>query len=255
MVHLRAFSFTDDSTNVLAPRERSTSSTSKSLFLYSLEPSAQLAALRRLQSTSYQQLFQASRLDMGLAQVQTWHLISDSLHNQHQWVRNLSAQTKTSLKNYFRCEVLYSSILVLSPPGWTETMPVYGRFLIFEYATEYAELMLSILKDLENFVFYTSHDLLRVSLIAERFVTVVNSNYNLLFSGVEPALPSGFSFSFAPPAIPNRGVSSLLKRAYACLKLLEETLEYLGIKYGYADPLDEFRNSSGGLKLTLQANI
>lgn len=252
MVCLRGFSFTDDSANVTTPNQRMESSATDHLLSHNVGPALQMSRLRRIQSSAYQQLFQASRPALE----DVWELMSTSIKDMHRWHSELTDQTKRPIKNFFRGDLLFSSILIMSPTGLVESLNDYGKFLIFEYTVEYAELVCTIGRDPDQSVLNTSHDMSRATFVAKRFLTLLNDDSGLLFSDIlpqDPLSPRGRSPALPLPLIAafTRGVGEMAKRAHACLDLLEKALEGLGSKTGNFSPLNEFKANSRLIRQSL----
>lgn len=256
IAHLRAFSFTDDSANVAFLNSQSPfpsisagSDEQEQLFLRSLDPAVQLLRLCQIQSAAYQTLFKSSRTKLQ----EPWQVMNSHLHEMHLWVTKIPNTIRQPMKKLFRSKFLYDSILVLTPPGLTCNPNAYGRALLFSYAIEYAEIMSSISGDLEKFAFYNSHDLLRASQIAERFLTVLKEQPSrLLDQGMPEAPPS--SYGIPPPLpLPNWGLDELLSKAATCLSNLEKALGFLGTRYDNSEPLRLYRLNSQGVMQMLNS--
>lgn len=257
MVYRRGFSFTDDSTGVdasLLPTQRDVPSNGKPLFGHSLEAAVQLNHLRQIQSYAYQKLFQSERLSFADA----WPLISSALYDMRRWSEALPAIPSDHglkpFKRLFRSDVLYSSILILSS-DLSGTLCDYGRFLIFEYAVEYADLMMSFTSDQEQPHFHTYHDALTAAFVAERLIRTLYTDTAILFNDQIPQAPSHSIPPSGPFAIPVRTVGERVNRAQAFLTQMEQILGHLGPRYGYLEPLNEFKARSSGLRYSLQATF
>lgn len=250
MVYCRGFSFTDDSANTTPPKLREDVTGTKQLFLHGLEPAAQLGQLRRIQSRAYQTLFQSSRPALE----DMWSFIATSLQDMHYWLADIPNQIDGPLRKLLLCDVLFSSVLILSPSGLDGKLNEYGKFLIFDYTSKYAETMSSISHDHGKAAFYTSHDLLRTSFVAERFLSLLLQDSKLIFSGVVPSLPRHFGPWSAHPGIYNLGTLERVNRASRCLDLLEEILEWLGPSFGLSAPLNEFKVNSMLVRQLLESS-
>ena len=248
MAHLRGFSFTDDSASVTAPSHWDGSSSAKQLFLRRLDPATQLIHFRQLQSTIYQKLFQSKRLLFD----DTWPVMATAIQQMHLWVNSLSDRIRKPFRLVFRSEVLFTSILILSPTGLIGPSNDYGKFLTFEYAVEYAKRISLIVRDYENLAFYSSLEILRASFVAKCFLTLLINDHSLLFSGVTPQTPINQPPSLEFLTIPNRGIGEKLNIASSSLDLFETTLESLGSRYGSAEPLKDFKAESFGIRRSLQ---
>ena len=252
MVHQRGFSFTDDSagiTSPLLPTRLNSSLRENQPFIHSLEAAVQMEHLRHIQSSAYQKLFQSSRPTSE----DLWPWVSGVLWDMQRWFSNLPDQVKNSTKKLFRCDVLYSSILILVPPTLVGTLCDYGKFLILDFATEYAELMAGFAEEQITFFSCTHYDLLRASLVAERVIHALSADSALLFGGIIPKVPVNSDPPAGPFTIPARTVGEMVNRAHRCLDQLQRTLESLGPRFGHCEPLNEFKARSPGVRQTLQA--
>lgn len=251
MAHRSAFSFTDDSSNVAFPSNQkpfSISSTSareqEQVFLHALDPAIQLFRLRQLQSSTYQKLFKS-----GLQKIkEPWQIMSDSLHEMHLWMAQLPNVIRKPMKKLLRSELLFGSILILSPPGLTSSLKSYGKALLFSYACEFADIMSSINGDQEKFAFYTSHDILRASFVARRFIAILRDGSGQFLDGAMPEAPPPGSGSVPPPSLLKWETDERVNRAVSCLDRLDKTLEHLSIRYDYPEPWKEFKDDSKVLK-------
>jgi len=179
--------------------------------------------------------------------------MSRALSDMHQWTKDLPDHIEKPHKQIFRSDVLYSSILILSPTALVGKLSDYGKFLIFEYAAEYAELMASTSGDQEHFVFFTYHDLLRTYFVAKRLISTLLSDTTLFFGGVIPGAPAHSIPPSGPSEIPARTVGEMVNKAHRSLNQSERILEFLGPRYGYLGPLSRFKTQSSELRHTLQA--
>lgn len=250
LVHLRAFSFTDDSASVTRLRPRVGSPDTGRVFLHDLDPATHLSHLRRTESDAYQKLFQSSRP----APEEPLPIISSSIENMHIFCSELPDQIKDPIKKLLRCETLYSSILILSPPDLDDDVTDYGKFLILEYAIEYADLMSSVGSDAEQFAFYTSHDMLRASFVVKRLLALLLSDFALFFGSSALRPPPQALTSSGAPVLQHWTVGEMLSRTYKCLNLWDKVLEYLGLRFGYTDPLKEFRVQSSDVRRLLETS-
>ena len=220
------------------------------IFLHDLKPAASLSHLRQIESHAYQKLIQSSRPALE----EPWPIISRSIEDMHMFCSELPDQIKNPIKKLLRCEALYSSILILSPPDLDDDLTDYGKFLIFEYAVEYADLMSSIGSDAEPFAFYTSHDMLRAAFVVKRLLALLLRDFALFFSSSVSRPPPQAPASSRAPVLQHRSVGEMLSRAYNCLNLCDKTLEYLERRFGYTDPLKEFRVQSTDMRQLLQTS-
>lgn len=248
MVYRRSFSFTDDSANVTSAIRPVQPHDNNQLFLHNFDAAVEVDRLRSIQSAAYQRLFYSSRSNLRKA----WPQMSRALADMHQWAEDLPEHMQKPLKRAFRCDVLYTSVLILSPPYLEGDFYDYGKFLIFEYAAEYAELMVWVICNQECLVLSTYHDLLRTSFIAERLISTLFNNTRLLFRGITPPIPLDSVPLSGPSTLPTRTIGEMVNKTYRCLDQLMRTMELLGPKYGYSEALAKFKVESSELRHTLQ---
>ncbi|KAI1650616.1 fungal-specific transcription factor domain-containing protein [Daldinia loculata] len=229
MVHARAFSFTDASTNVGWPRpssfSRRASITGK--ILSGSEPAFLLFQLRRAQSHWYQALFQAEPTPLHNASSFIWQMCQD----MREWAETLPTTLPIGMRELFDLELRYSFVYCIAPSARAPHITDYGRLLIFEHTIAYLDRIYDISHREMKTAFYTYHDALRVFFMASQFVAVLRDAEDLLLAGVTPPMPFIEVGKPQPPPLPPRpggpGVDNV-ERSLACL---EKTTRTLG-KYG-----------------------
>lgn len=181
-------------------------------------------------------------------------MISEAIGDMHRFRTELPDQIKNPIKKLLRCEALYTSILILSPPDLDDDIADYGKFLIFEYTIEYADLMSSASSDAEQLAFHTSLDMLRASFVVKRFLALLLSDFALFFGSSISRPPLHVPTFSGAPMIQRRTVGEMLSRAHECLNLCDKTFQDMELRFGYADPLKEFRVQSRDVRQLLQAS-
>ena len=241
MVKERAFSFSDDSTNVELPSTPATSAASNwkekdQLFLQALEPAICLFRLRRLQSAWYHELFLSDRIAWAEPEPYLWN----ACHEMRRWFEDLPDSITPSVRTKFELEVLYSFIFVLSPSLKVPNIPALGQSLVFEYSIEYTEKMQTVLRDMDSSAIYTFHDILRVYFVGRHFRDVLWQHLERLLNGrlyetpyVPPAL-------LAPLSSPNDNQQNNTTRAIRCINGVVDILDIFGQKSGYMALRDKF---------------
>ena len=236
MVHRRAFSFTDDSANV-APEV----ATREQIFRQALEPATQLRRLRQLESSTYQKLYHSNRETMD----DPWPIIAGGLSETRAWAENLPQSISRPSRMLFLSEVLYVDILFLSAPGTPDLSSEHINATVFEYAVQYAEAMSVITRSSEELAFYTSHDVLRASFVALRFLDVLEAGGTYLFSGLLTEPPSSTAAVILPhPRRPDRAGEDMVQVAIGAIAILDKVLEILCVQYGYTEPWQEYHSRS-----------
>ena len=232
MGYTRAFSFTDDSTAITGfnpTKQRMAVSNGNQLWIKDCDAAIHLNRLRQIQSTTYQRLFQSDRPRVEM----TWPDMSSALQGMQTWFEQLPTKNATLPRKSFRSDLLHSSILILSPP-LQGTLCNYGKFLIFEYCTEFADLMASSSGDDEDHAFLTYLDVLRTSMVGNRFVNTLVNDAGVLFSGAIPIAPTDSVPLTGPITMPKRSVGELVNKAHKSLDQFERIFEALRPRYGYS---------------------
>ena len=254
MAHLRAFSFTDDSTNVTLETSTSPFSTSvvqsheqRSLFLHPLDPAVHLFRLRQLLSSAYQRIFQSSR-DNDKERIQ---VVASCLRSLESWMVQLPTVMPRPMKKLFRSEFLFGNILILSSQELFDAMRSHAKALIFKSAVEYADIMSSIDNGSEKLAFYTSYDSLRASFIAEQLIIILeDKSFHLFASGMLDTSQSGNNLP-PFPSIPKWTSGEIISKAAKCLNEIERILIFFNDKFGDPSLVTKFRQNAVGLKQML----
>lgn len=212
-----------------------------------LDPATQLFELRQMQSSIYQKLFQTQS---GKAQ-ESWQIINDYLNKMFTWFAHLPNVIRRPIKKLFKSELLYISILILSPSLLTNAFEYYRQALVFVYAKEYADLMTSISGDLEKFAFYTCLDVLRASHIAERLIETLTDNSQLFNKGMPKSAPTSVTIFPLSPNLPDWSADETRIHARNCLKQFGKIIEFLGLKFNNSQSIQKFNNNLKNLKLTI----
>lgn len=235
MVHRRAFSFTDDSANV-APEV----ATREQVFRQALEPAKQLLRLRQLESSTYQSLYHSDRQTMN----DPWRLVAIGLSETRAWADNLPPSISKPLRTLFLSEVFYVNLVFLSAPGAAKMIYECGKSTIFENVVQYTETMSAITRSLEEPAFFTSHDVLRASFVALRFLDVLETGDTYLFDG-NPTKPMHSVRNDMPSSAGmQRSAEDMIDMAISTIALLDRILKTLCVQYGYSEPWQEFHTRS-----------
>ena len=243
MVHRRAFSFTDDSANI-EPEIIS----KEEMFRQASEPARQLFRLRQLESSLYQKVYFTD----GQIMKEPWSAIAAGLNDAREWANNLPLSIARPLRALFQSELLYVNVLILSAPGTAAAFHVNGEVIFIETVIQYAEITSSLIQSSEEFAFYTSHDVLRASYIARRFLEVLEAGGPSLFQRLSGQ--SVLRGSERPrPSLAYRGIKEWIGLAIGTIAHLDKILKHLCVQYGYSEPWREFHSRSLIQNNTLQS--
>ncbi|APA14627.1 hypothetical protein sscle_13g093970 [Sclerotinia sclerotiorum 1980 UF-70] len=228
MVHARAFSFTDDSSNVEYP---SVSPTFPSMDHrdsvsgpHSMEAAHLLWQLRRAQSSWYQELFQSSREPLPQGSTYLWKMCRE----MREWSESFPDSLPLVFKDFFDLELLYSYVYCLAPSCRVHVVSDYAKNLIFEYAITYMQRIFPISQDPINKAFYTYHDALRVYFIGSQLMAVLSDSQDQIFNGSRIA--SGASSSSLPPLPAVTGLGQI-DRSINCINHIKESLRTFGRRW------------------------
>lgn len=235
MVHRRAFSFTDDSTNVALPRLSGTVVPGHRA--ESAHPAIELIRLRNATSIPYLTLFQSGPDALH----NPWPTLCSAHLALDKWERDLcQTNLQEAHKSLFRSEMLYIKIVLLSPSRLSRPLEDYGQLLIFEHALRYAQIMSSLAEDHVNAAECTSYDLLRTMFVAQRLVKVLTSHGELCFSDSVSTVPR-ISASTDLPRLTILTGRERLSLAVTTLSTLDVVIRGLGRRYGIPNAWTEYK--------------
>ncbi|KAH0553266.1 hypothetical protein GP486_006587 [Trichoglossum hirsutum] len=258
MVHARAFSFTDESTNVFLPSLPTKSSaygspTVGQIWQQPLDFALHLFRLRQLQSSWYQELFQSGRTPLPDPDQYIFGVCDD----MRKWAETIPATVSAPIREQFELEALYSYIYALAPTRRSHTISDTARILTFEYCTAYAEKLLPIARNRENAAFYTSHDALRVYFLGNLFIATLRENEEILLDGVPPTLTYIPGPNEPPiPPLPNQSRMDNTSRAINCINQMTGILETYGSRWEQATAMrDTFKDESAPVLTALRQRV
>ena len=238
MVHARAFSFTDDATNVGWPRPSSFSRRASitGQMLSGSEPAFLLFQLRRAQSHWYQALFQSDPTPLPDSSSFIWQMCQE----MKVWAEALPGSLPVGMRALFDLEVRYSFVYCIAPSARAPHMTDYGRLLIFEHAIAYLDRIYEISHSGVNTALYSYHDALRVFFMASQFVAVLRDAGDVLLSGLPiqpPPSTTAYGARVAPQPLPlpsrpgGPHAHDNLERSIACLERTTLTLARYGERW------------------------
>lgn len=247
MVHLLAFSFTNDSTSV----ETSRLSTATDYYISSesAHPAMELIRLRKAASIPYVALFR-SGLDVLY---DPWPVISSAHMSLDEWEQELRlTKLQEATKCLFRPKVVYIKVAFLSPSRLERALNNWGPLLIYGYTIEYSQIISSLVGDQVNAFLCTSYDLLQTVYIAQRTVEVLSRYGDLFFDNSMPPTPK----TSAPQSFFCRSIYTgreQLELAIKALSALDNVIGLLGGLYGISGPWIDFRPRFDRVHATLRS--
>ncbi|KIW01830.1 hypothetical protein, variant [Verruconis gallopava] len=270
IVQTRAFSFSDDGSNVAMPfPKRGTKSTpsspqqERSPWLSANNTALDFFKLRSIQSSWYTDLFQSGREAWREPYTYIWQRYEE----MRNWFNQLLPTTLPSIRDFFELELLYSYIYLLSPSPRCPHPSEHAQRLIIEHAMTYAEKIHSIVSnptEAKNPMSF--YDAIRVYMTGRHFLDCLAKNMeNLLKPSSTTPLSNigGYSTQDAevdpmaavsPPPIPSPSAlepGSIPKdpttRAIDAVNHFIEVLSYFGTRFGFVGGIsyrDRFQRES-----------
>jgi hypothetical protein len=270
MVHAKAFSFTDESTNVEFPKRvsfgRRESLSNSITGPSSSDPALMLFQLRRAQSYWYQELYLARSSPLPAPIPYLWQMCLQ----MREWGESLPESLPSEIRKMFEQELTYSYVYCLSSSPRVPHTTDYNRCLVFEYTQQYLNNMHEIAHSPATSGLYTYHSALKVLFTANQLLGVLREAENMLLDGPWPHVPVYQPGSTPPPPMPKQGKqgnsTDNTSRSLSCLEKVSGTLgkfaerwESVGmLQQGFEalgrDMIDHLRAKQGGQQ-AVQSNV
>lgn len=234
----RAFSFTDDSASDVPLPTSATDASPSHLFFRSIQPSLFLFDIRRVQSAFYQTTRWSSRTQWPLATAATY---ASSVSNDiHAWYSTIPPSLSQRHIMLFNLERLYCQILAVSPNQRVpaSNMTDLNKELVFEYSSQYAELLQPITQDVTWHAYLTYADICRAKYVGQKFVEVMWSDFDRLLK-TSHAIREGSPASNVPL---DNG-----QRATIFLRKIIEILDFARHRWALPEMRERFEQESAVL--------
>ncbi|KAK4942083.1 hypothetical protein LTR10_018119 [Elasticomyces elasticus] len=235
----RAFSFTDDSAAEVPLPTSATDASPSNLFLRSTSPSLFLFDIRGVQSAFYQTTRWSSRTQWPLATAATY---ASSVSNDiHAWYSTIPPNLSQRHIMLFNLERLYCQILVVSPNQRVpaNSMTDLNKELVFEYSSQYAELLQPITQDVTWHAYLTYADICRAKYVGQKFVEVMWSDFDRL-------LKTSHSVREGSPVTSNVPLDNG-QRATIFLRKIIEILDFARHRWAMPQMREKFEQESAVL--------
>ncbi|OJD25740.1 hypothetical protein ACJ73_02897 [Blastomyces percursus] len=251
----RAFSFSDDSTNVplpgvpLQPIE-GTLSWAATLFANSIEPAIYLFKIRSIQSKAYQTMFFSGRNPAPEPAFYTWELCAEA----QTWFNAIPRTLPGHLIIFYNVELFYTFVILLSPSNYNPNVITLHRILLFEYAIKFISQIHQIISAASWPLFFSYIDIQRVFTVASKFIDTLDQAYDEILLDTEPStsVPPG---THQPPYISPAERLDSGGRALKCLQSICSILKYAHNRWKMRNLLDEFQRSSVHLEKRLRQSL
>lgn len=273
LVQTRAFSFSDEATNVSFPFHTASgspkfSSPQSQVFQQSFDYALDLFRIREIQSEWYMDLFQSGR--------EPWQdpypFIWKQYARMSDWFQDMPQSTLPAIKSFFELELLYSYVYMLSPSPRIPHIHEYAQRLIFEHCISYATSVSALLNRPSNTTKppITFYDAMRAYMTGRQFIDVLSRNMDVILDP-RPAVPPTPAASqvddddplaspsqvsappFPSPLLPEgQSVpSDPTSRAINAINDFTSALSNFGLRFGFTHWRDRFQRESAALSAQL----
>lgn len=248
----RAFSFSDDSVNVAMPRlppshVQPSVAHQNHVFLRSLEPALHLFKIRQILSAGYQEMYYSGHRPSPQPLGLTWTLCA----NAQDWFDKSPKHAPHYFTLLYRLELLYTTIVLLSPSHRDPAICDYSKALLFDRCVDYVSQMHQVIENPSAFPFLSYVDIQRVHQVGRRFVEVLTQNYDRLLSSSVPTPPPVPCGTPDPPYLAPEDRVNCLPRAITCLTCIRDILQYCGRRWNMPGLLEEFERKSSEVRQRL----
>ena len=226
------------------------------LFMQPITPAIALAELRRIQSKFYMDIFQAERVKW----TEPLPYIRAQLESMQKWWHELPNSIPTVCKDFLELEMLYSSIYLLKRSPRMPTLCGLARAALFEFASSFAAKMFRLLYsartgDTVRAAPLTYLDVIKIYTCGKELLDVLQFDENaMLFPSTLKAQPDSALPQLVPSvssrtadlnlpgvklnATPNAG------RAISCISMFDDSLGWLGERFGSCDAQAQFQRDA-----------
>ena len=237
----RAFSFTDDSASgVPLPDTGSEQQTSAAsgLFLHSIKPSLYLFDIRRVQSAFYQTTRYSSRSRWSITQASSY--VTSTSNDVRAWYSSIPSSLSQTHLTFFNLERLYTHILVLGPHPRhpMSDLSELDKAMIFEYCTQYAELLHPVTNNIDHHPFFCYTDICRTRWVGKQFLDVMWSDFDCMIKA-QHVIAGNMSSSLS--------VHDNCARALGCIRQISDILNVAGTKLQMTEFKDQYEKESAVL--------
>ncbi|KAI2794778.1 hypothetical protein POX_a01379 [Penicillium oxalicum] len=246
----QTFTFSDESVNVALPATDTSSSTAeyKSIFLRNPAPSLHIVRIRKILSAGYHDMYYSSREPSPQPIAQIWTLCAQA----RDWYHECPPSAPKHFSLLYRLELLYTTIILLSPSNRYPVLGDYNKALLFDRCLDFISQIHQVLENPSALPFVTFLDITRVQQVGHVFVHILTDDFEFLLSPVMPTPPP---VPAGTPEAPLLAVEDRINgrpRAFRCLSYVRDLLHYCKRKWGLDQPLEDFERKSASLEKMLR---
>ncbi|GAM41481.1 hypothetical protein TCE0_042r14634 [Talaromyces pinophilus] len=246
------FSFSDLSVDVGLPIVRMLPGDlpNENVFMKKSDCATHMIKIRRILSKGYQQMYFDGRDPVPHALARTWKLCADA----RAWYADAPAATTSSYGLLYRLELLYCTIVFLSPSFGDPEICDFSRVVLFDRCIDYVSQLHQVLEQPGSLPFLTFVEIRRTYQVGDRLINILDESYDLLLSNQLPEPPAVPPGTPEPPYLAVEDRINCRSRAARCLQYIIDILHYGSTRWNMRDELDNFVRESMTIRQRLSPN-
>lgn len=206
------------------------------VFLRNIKPALHLVKIRQILSAGYQDMYFSGRERSSQPLASIWSLCL----RVREWYDNCPSDVPNYFSTLYRLEMLYTTILFLSPSYRYPELCDFHKALLLDRCMNYAAQLHQALEDPTVLPFVTFVDIQRVYQVGRRFIDLLCYDYDLLLSPSIPAAPPVAPGTPDPPPLHSEDRINCHARSVRCLSNIRDLLQYCSSKWSIGTLLEQF---------------
>jgi hypothetical protein len=170
----------------------------------------------------------------------TWELCADA----REWYARAPTPKASSFSLLYRLELLYCTIVFLSPSYGDPDICDFSRVLLFDRCIDYVSQLHQVLEKPGSLPFITCVDIQRLCQVGRLLVRLLNESYDLLLSNELPEPPATAPGTPEPPYLAAEDRINCHSRAARCLQYIGDLLQYGSTRWKMDNELNNFTRDS-----------
>ncbi|EAW10685.1 Zn(II)2Cys6 transcription factor [Aspergillus clavatus NRRL 1] len=241
----RTLSFSEESVNVALPVVStpldSALAGQSDVFLHSSQSAWHMVKIRQILAAAYQNKYYYD----DEASIQHTASIWSSCLKAQEWFDNAPENASGPYSVLYRLELLYTTVMILSPMHRFLGTSEYTKVLLFERCMDYIRQLHQILENPSLLPLMTYLDIQRAYQVSSRFLELLNQHFELVLNPSVPPLPHLSFDAPEPPTINAKDRVNCHARTIVCLDYIQDLLQYCLRKWGIGSCLETFQAISG----------
>lgn len=185
-------------------------------------------------------MYFSGRNRVSNAIARTWKLCADA----REWYAATPATNGSSFSLLYRLELLYCTIVFLSPSYGDPDICDFSRVVLFDRCIDYISQLHQVLEQPGILPFMTCVDIQRLYQIGQRLVRLMNDSYDLLLSNELPEPPATPPGTPEPPYLAVEDRINCRSRAARALQYTVDLLHYGSTRWNMGNELQSFMRDS-----------